>query len=135
MLLSTDILDNLTLEARASELLRKNLDLRTTSADQSQRMLNALEPGTRVPIHRHPDTSETVVVLRGSVKEIFFDEQGNQTESFTLRADAEPKAMSIPAGIWHTAQSLQPGTIILEAKDGPFRPRKHEDIMEHPGRN
>lgn len=129
MVLTTDILDKLSNEAKANERLRMNLDLRTSTADQSQRMLNALEPGTQVPIHRHPMTSETVVLLRGSIKEVFYDEQGNVTESVTLEAGKEPSAMNIPAGIWHTVECLEAGTILFETKDGAFQPRCEKDIM------
>lgn len=130
MVLTTEILDKLSAEAKANERLRMNLDLRTSSADQSQRMLNALEPGTQVPIHRHPKTSETVVVLRGSLREVFFDDQGNVTESVTLKAGAEPSAMNIPAGVWHTVECLEAGTILFETKDGAFEPRREEDTMK-----
>lgn len=130
MVLTTEILDALSAEAKANERLRMNLDLRTSTADQSQRMLNALEPGTQVPIHRHPTTSETVVLLRGSVREMFFDEKGNVTESFVLKAGAEPSAMNIPAGMWHTLECLESGTILFETKDGAFEPRREEDTRK-----
>ena len=123
------ILDQLTEKAKASPRLRMNMDLRNSYEDQSQRMLNALEPGTQVPIHRHPTTSETVVLLRGSVREMFFDEKGNVTESFVLKAGAEPSAMNIPAGMWHTLECLESGTILFETKDGAFEPRREEDTM------
>lgn len=129
MVLTTEILDALSAKAKASERQRMNFDLRTSTADQSQRMLNALEPGTQVPIHRHPTTSETVVLLRGSVREMFFDENGNVTENFILKAGAEPSAMNIPAGMWHTLECLEPGTILFETKDGAFEPRREEDTM------
>ena len=127
MVLTSELLDRLSQEAKTSERLRMNLDLRNSTADQSQRMLNALEPGTRVPIHRHQDTNETVVMLRGSIRELFFDEAGQITEEILLRANAEPSAMNIPAGAWHTLECLEPGTILLEMKDGPFVPRQPED--------
>jgi cupin fold WbuC family metalloprotein len=130
MVLSTDILDALSDKAKTNERLRMNLDLRTSSADQSQRMLNALELGTQVPIHRHPTTSETVVLLRGSVKEMFFDDKGNVTESVILKAGKEPSAMNIPQGVWHTLECLEPGTILFEVKDGAFEPRREEDTMK-----
>ena len=129
MILTSDILDALSREAKACDRLRMNYDLRTSPADQSQRMLNALEPGTQIPVHRHPTTCETIILLRGSIRELLFDDGGNQTESILLRAGAEPSAMSIPAGTWHTLECLEPGTILFEAKDGPFEPRKDEDIM------
>lgn len=129
MVLITNILDALSNEAKANERLRMNLDLRTSSADQSQRMLNALEPGTQVPIHRHPTTSETVILLRGSVREMFFDDKGNVTESVILKAGEEPSAMNIPQGVWHTLECLEPGTILFETKDGAFEPRREEDTL------
>ena len=129
MVLTTNILDALSDKAKANERLRMNLDLRTSSADQSQRMLNALEPDTQVPIHRHPTTSETVILLRGSVREMFFDDKGNVTESVILKAGEEPSAMNIPQGVWHTLECLEPGTILFETKDGAFEPRREEDTL------
>ena len=129
MVLTTNILDELSAKAKASERLRVNLDLRTSLNDQSQRMLNAMEPGTQVPIHRHPDTSETFVVLRGSIRQLSYDDLCNVTEDIILKAGVEPNAISIPKGVWHRAECLEPGTILFEAKDGPFEPRREEDIM------
>jgi cupin fold WbuC family metalloprotein len=129
MVLTTEILDALSVRAKESERLRMNLDLRTSPNDQSQRMLNAMEPGTVLPIHRHTATCETIVLLRGSIKEMFYDDKGNLTESIVLKAGAEPSAMNIPAGVWHNLECLEPGTILFEAKDGAFEPRKEEDTM------
>ncbi len=132
MVLTTELLDQLSQQAKESPILRRNMDLRYSEADQSQRMLNALEPGTQIPIHRHQNTNETIFLLRGSIKELFFDEEGHLTEEILLRAGTEPSAMSIPAGAWHTLECLEPGTILFEAKEGPFVPRSAEDIMELP---
>lgn len=129
MVLTTEILDALSVKAKTCERLRMNFDLRTTPDDQSQRMLNAMEPGTQVPIHRHPKTSETFVVLRGSVRQLLYDDLGNITEDIVLKAGVEPNAISIPKGVWHRAECLEPGTILFEAKDGAFEPRREEDIM------
>ena len=129
MIFTTEILDALSAKAKACERLRMNYDLRTSPADQSQRMLNAMEPGTQVPIHRHPKTSEALVLLRGSIRQFLYDDKGNVIEDIVLKAGVEPYAMSIPAGVWHTVECLEPGTIIFEAKDGPFEPRREEDIM------
>lgn len=130
MKITTEILDELSQRAKESEMLRTHLDLRNSPADQSQRMLNAMEPGTKVPIHRHPTTNETVILLRGSVKELIYDNEGNLTEEVILKAGSEPNAMSIPSGTWHGLECLEEGTILFEAKDGPFAPRKEEDIMK-----
>ena len=129
MVLTTEILDALSARAKVNERLRMNLDLRTSPEDQSQRMLNAMEPGTVLPIHRHTATCETIVMLRGSIKEMFYDDSGNLTESVVLKAGTEPSAMNIPAGVWHNLECLEPGTILFEAKDGAFEPRKEEDTM------
>ena len=129
MVLTIEILDALSAKAKASERLRMNYDLRTSLADQSQRMLNALEPGTELPIHRHTTTSETIVLLRGSIKEMFYDNKGDLTESIVLKAGTEPCAMNIPKGVWHNLECLEPGTILFEAKDGAFEPRREEDIL------
>jgi cupin fold WbuC family metalloprotein len=134
------LLDKLTAQAQASPRLRMNLDLRNSSADSSQRMLNAIEPGSVVPIHRHQKTSETVVVLRGRVVEEFYDDARVLVESFVLGdchvADAPRNdvpmacALNIPAGQWHTLRALESGTVILEMKDGPYEPIGAENVME-----
>lgn len=129
MVLTTEILDNLSKEAASSDRLRLAYDLRTTTQDQSQRMLNALEPGTELPIHRHMDTSEINVMLRGSVRELIYDDKGRVTESVILKAGCEPNTISIPAGVWHKLECLEPGTIMFEAKDGAYAPRREEDIL------
>ena len=134
------LLDNLTAQAKESPRLRMNLDLRTSDADSSQRMLNAIEPDSVVPIHGHQKTSETVVVLRGRVVEEYYDDAGVLVESFVLGdchvADAPRNdmpvgcALNIPAGQWHTLRALESGTVILEMKDGAYEPIRAEDVME-----
>ena len=133
------LLNNLTAQAKESPRLRMNMDLRNSSADSSQRMLNAIEPGSVVPIHRHQKTSETVVVLRGRVVEEYYDDAGVLVESFVLGdchvADAPRNdvpmayALNIPAGQWHTLRALESGTVILEMKDGAYEPIGAEDIL------
>ena len=107
-----------------------NLDLRNSAADGSQRMLNALEPGTPLPIHRHMKSSETVVCLRGHLREIFYDAGGKVTELIDLQPGGECVALSIPIGQWHSVEVLESGTVILECKDGPYEPQAPEDVME-----
>ena len=134
------LLDNLTAQAKESPRLRMNLDLRNSAADTSQRMLNAIEPGSVVPIHRHRKTSETVVVLRGRVVEEYYDDAGVLAESFVLGdchvADAPRNdvplvyALNIPAGQWHTLRALESGTVILEMKDGAYEPIQECDILK-----
>lgn len=130
MIISTELLDNLTAQAKASPRLRQNYDLRDTPEDGSQRMLNAMEPGTVLPIHRHRRSSETVVILRGRGRWNFYDDEGNNTESTILDANGEMRALSVPRGQWHNTESLVSGTVILECKDGSYAPLGAEDILE-----
>lgn len=124
------LLDTLTEQAKASPRLRMNLDLRNSPEDRSQRMLNALEPGTVLPIHRHKHTSETVVCLRGHLREVFYDDLTRMVdEVFDLGPGRECIALNIPAGQWHTVEVLESGTVILEVKDGPYQPIGPEDIL------
>ena len=124
------ILDELTLKAKESPRLRMNLDLRTTPEDQSQRMLNALEPGTVLPIHRHTKTTEVVVILRGKAVQYLYDDKGNETGQVLLEAGGECPGMSIERSQWHRIECLESGTVIFEAKDGPYEPISPEDILE-----
>ena len=131
MKLTQAILDKLTEEAKASERLRKNLDLRDTDSDGSQRMLNAIEPGSIFPIHRHQRTSETMVCLRGKLRVEYYDElERICSESFVIEPGGANVAVSIPAGQWHTVQALESGTCILEMKNGGYEPLTEADILK-----
>ena len=130
MIISQSVLDDLTAQAKASPRLRMNLDLRNSSADQSQRMLNAIEPGSPLPIHRHRKSSETVVCLRGCLVEDFYDDLGHLTESIELSPCGSAVALNIPLGQWHTVRSLESGTVIMEVKDGLYEPLREEDVLE-----
>ena len=137
------ILDDLTAKAKESPRLRMNLDLRDSDKDGSQRMLNAIEPGSPLPIHRHRKTSETVVCLRGRLVEEFYDEfsrpSGNErpkverertcTETIELSPNGPVVALNIPAGQWHTVRALESGTVILEMKNGAYEPISDVDIL------
>ena len=124
------ILDDLTAKAKESPRLRMNLDLRNSADDQSQRMLNAIEPESVVPIHRHQKSSETVVCLRGCVVEEYYDElERICTEAIELTPNGPVVALNIPAGQWHTLRSMESGSVILEVKDGKFEPLSDVDIL------
>lgn len=125
-----ELLDALTEEAKQSPRMRMNRDMRTSPADQSQRMLNALEPGTELPIHRHRKSTETVVILRGSATQYFYDDLGNVTETVTITAGTDCCGMSVELGRWHKLVPLDPGTVIFEAKDGAYEPLSEEDILK-----
>lgn len=129
MIITQALLDNLTEQAKASPRLRMNLDLRNSSEDGSQRMLNAIEPGSPLPIHRHRHSSETVVCLRGHLREIFYDDERQVTEVIDLMPGGDCVALNIPIGQWHTVEVLENGTVILECKDGAYEPLGEEDVM------
>lgn len=130
MKITKAILDDLTAKAKESPRLRMNLDLRNSAEDQSQRMLNAIEPESVVPIHRHQKSSETVVCLKGRVVEEYYDElERICTEAIELTPNGPVVALNIPAGQWHTLRSLQSGSVILEVKDGKFEPLSDVDIL------
>ncbi len=131
MKITQAILDKLTEEAKASPRLRMNFDLRNTEADQSQRMLNAIEPGSPLPIHRHRLTSETMVCLRGRLVVEYYDElERICTEAIELRPNGETVALSVPIGQWHTARALESGTVILEMKNGAYEPLQDCDVLQ-----
>ena len=131
MVINQAISDKLTEEAKASLRLRMNLDLRNGEDDQSQRMLNAIEPGSPLPIHRHQKTSETVVCLRGRLVEEYYDElERICTERIELSLNGPIVAVNIPAGQWHTVHALESGTVILEMKNGAYEPISDADILQ-----
>ena len=107
-----------------------NMDLRNSPEDQSQRMLNAIEPGSEVPIHRHRLSSETVVCLRGRLVEEYYDEAGSVVDTIELAPCGPVVALNIPAGEWHTVRSLESGTVIIEVKDGKYEPIQECDMIK-----
>ena len=131
MKITQTVLDELTAKAKESPRLRMNLDLRNSAEDTSQRMLNAIEPGSPLPIHRHQNTSETVVCLRGRLVEEFYDDlERTCTERIELSPNGPVVALNIPAGQWHTVQALEPGTVILEMKNGKYEPISDVDVLK-----
>ena len=124
------LLDSLTEQAKQSPRLRMNFDLRNSPEDNSQRMLNAIEPGSPVPIHRHKHTSETVVCLRGRLVWEYYDElERIRTEAIELTPNGQIVALNVPVGQWHTVRALESGTVILEMMEGTYEPLGDEDIL------
>ena len=130
MILDQKILDTLSRQAKESPRLRQAFDLRTTPDDQSQRILNAVEPGTILPIHRHRGSTETIIVLRGKVVQHYYNDAGVKTASYELAPNSAQVGMSVPVGQWHALESLEEGSIIFECKDGVYQPLSAEDILE-----
>ena len=130
MIINQNVLDDLTAKAKVSPRLRMHYDLRNSEADGSQRMLNAIEPGSPECIHRHQHTSETVVCLRGRVVEEFYDElERISTDSIILTPNGPIVAVNIPAGQWHTIRAVESGSVVLAVKDGKYEPLSEADIL------
>ena len=138
MTIDFELFDTILPAAEHSPRGRMFFDLRTQAfenpalewRDSSQRILNVLTPGTVVPVHRHNETSETVIVLRGAVEEVFFDERGNITETHELRYGGPCPGIQVPRGVYHTCRCLEPGSVIFEAKDRPYDPVETEDFLK-----
>ena len=129
MVIDNEILDGLTAKAKENPRLRCNLDMRNSAEDQSQRMLNALEPGTVMPIHRHLASSETVIIIRGRIRWLFYDEQGRITESTELWSDGDVRMLNVEKGRWHSLECLESGSVLFEAKDGPYHPLEEDEVF------
>jgi cupin fold WbuC family metalloprotein len=129
MIVDKSILDALSAQAKVNPRLRQAMDLRNSPEDLSQRMLNALEPGTVMPIHRHRASSETVVLLRGKIEWVFYDDNGNETERVTLDANGEPRMLNVEKDRWHSLVCLEEGSVIFESKNGKYEPQQPEDIL------
>lgn len=129
MVIDDGFLNKLTEQAKRSPRLRMHYDLRDSEQDGSMRMLNAVEPGTVIPVHRHKETSEEVVVLRGKVEEILYDECGQVMEVYQLEAGTGCVACHVPMGCFHTCRSLASGSVIIEFKNGKYNPHTTEDFL------
>lgn len=145
MKLNNTLFDNILQQALASPRRRMHFDLRTQAEmpgragqdgddaewqDMSQRMLNVMMPETVIPIHRHPETSETVIVCRGAVREEFYDEKGRKIAEFVLEAGGDCPGVQVPRGMYHTCVCLVPGSVIFEAKDRPYDPELTEGFLK-----
>lgn len=130
MIIDNHQLDNLTSQAKASPRLRMNMDLRNSAEDKSQRMLNALEPGTVMPIHRHMASSETVTLLRGRIRWHFYDDAGKETESVVLDANGDVRCINVEKARWHSLECLETGSMLFESKDGKYEPLREDELLK-----
>lgn len=129
MLLNKNLLDTLSQQASEDSRLRKNYNLHDSLEAPSQRLFNALQPGTKLEIHRHTTTSETCIVIRGSVRYTLYDDNKNVIDTFVLKAGSDNFGFNVPAGQWHCYEPLEPDTVIFGCKDGPYVPLKNEDVL------
>ena len=123
------LLDELTESAKQNPRLRMNMNLHNSLEDRVQRLLNALEPGTNLPIHRHLHSDETYMLIRGSLKLLIYNDLKEITEVFELSAAVGKYGVSIPMGTWHSIEVLESGTVIFEVKEGPYAPLSTDDIL------
>ena len=130
MIIDQQLLDNLSTQAKANPRLRQNYDLRTSPSDGSQRMLNALEPGTVMPVHRHMKTSESIAMIRGKMVMRLYDDKGSIAEEFIMEPGGEHPMVQVEAGQWHSLEVLEEGTVVFEAKDGKYEPLREEKLMK-----
>lgn len=130
MIIDNKILDELSAKAKEDPRRRQSFDMRNSAEDKSQRMLNALEPGTVMPIHRHKGSSETVVILRGKIRWIFYDDNGIETESVVLDADGWPRMLNVEKDRWHSLECLTSGAVLYESKDGSYHPLLEDEIWK-----
>lgn len=130
MVIEASILDDITDKAVSSRQLRMNYNLHKSFDDSVQRMFNALEPGTVVPIARHPYSSETLIMLRGKLRVLIYDDNKNIIENVVIAPNTENIGYHVPQGTWHRVESLEHGTICFETREGPYQPIAEEDLLK-----
>lgn len=131
MIIDKNLLDQVSEQAKDSLRLRMNYNFHQSLDDKCHRMLNAVEPGTDVPIHKHPTKDESFVILRGKVRSTTYNDDGSIIESVVLSHEESVYGVVIPKGVWHKLESLEPGSVIFECKEGPFVPHEVDGIMVH----
>ena len=129
-ILTSAILDDTTEKSMSSPRLRMNHNLHASFEDSVQRMFNALEPGTIVPVARHPYSNETLIMLRGKLRVLVYDDKKNVIEDVVIAPNTENIGYHIPKGTWHRVESLEHGTICFETREGPYQPVAEEDLMK-----
>mgnify|MGYP000032799950 FL=1 len=127
--IDTNLLNGVTAQAKESPRLRMNYNFHASLEAKAQRLLNALEPGTALPVHRHPHTAETYLLLRGRIRVMFYNEAKEETESTVLDPLTGDYGVHIPAGQWHTLEVLESGSVLFEVKDGPYTPLGEDDLL------
>ena len=127
--IDTNLLNGVTAQAKESPRLRMNYKFHASLEAKAQRLLNALEPGTVLPVHRHPHTAETYLLLRGRIRVMFYNEAKEETESTVLDPLTGDYGVHIPAGQWHTLEVLESGSVLFEVKDGPYTPLGEDDLL------
>lgn len=134
MIIDKSLLDQVSLQTKVSPRLRMNYNFHQSLEHKCHRMLNAVEPGTVVPIHRHPTKDESFVILRGKVRVTTHNDDGTIIEDVVLRQEGGNYGVDIRKNVWHKLESLESGSVIFECKEGPFVPHEEEGILATPAR-
>ena len=132
MVIDELLLDRVSAQAKASPRLRMNYNFHQSLDEKCHRFLNAVEPGTEVPIHKHPTKDETFVIVRGKVRVTTHRDDGSIIEDVVLYADEGRYGVNIPKGVWHKLEAIEPNSVIFECKEGPFVPHELDGILELP---
>lgn len=130
MIITEQLLNQVSSQAKESPRLRMNYNLHESLDDATHRFFNAMEPGTVIPIHRHRDTAETFMLVRGKMRVVFYDDNKNIIEDSILSAENGNYGVHIPVNVWHWVEILEPNTVTFEVKEGPYRPLTDEEIMK-----
>lgn len=128
-IIDKELLDEVSRQAKQSDRLRKNFNFHESLEDKCHRMLNAVEPGTLVPIHRHPTKDESFVILRGKVRSTTYNDDGSVIESVVLCHENGVYGVDIPKNVWHRLEAMEPDSVIFECKEGPFVPHEVEGVL------
>lgn len=129
MIITAELLNSNSAQAKESLRLRMNYNLHEHLDDKVHRFFNAMEPGTVVPIHRHQYTAETFMLVRGKMRVVIYDDDKNIIENIILSQELGNYGVHIPKGVWHWVEVLMPDTITFEVKEGPYEPLHNEDIL------
>lgn len=129
MLLNHQLLEEITEQARQNPRLRMNYNLHDSLDAKAQRLFNAMEPGTVLPVHRHRNTSETYILIRGAIRVLLYDDNKTLISSYEISDKNDNFGFHIPKSQWHTLEVLESGTVIFEVKEGPYAPLSDEDIL------
>ena len=128
--IDNDLIDSVVAQAKESPRLRMNYNFHESLDDKCHRLLNALEPGTVVPVHRHPTKDESFVILRGKIRVNTYNDAGEVTESVVLSPADGKYGVDIAKNVWHGVECLESGSVIFEVKEGPFVPHDKDGILE-----
>ena len=130
MIIDKRLLDSVTEQAKDSPRLRMNYNFHQSLDEKCHRFLNAVEPGTEVPIHKHPTKDETFVILRGKVRVTTHNNDGSVIGDYILCPEEGRYGVNIPKGVWHKVESLETGSVFFECKEGPFVPHEEDGILK-----